>query len=347
MNNIENKNSSKKKNKTTPFILRLLCKCLFIFVLITSVFLAIHNVRETVLYIMEDQKAVIEMDRVNDFIFGKYDCRLKEIRKYKYFIIPILNDNDFITLRDCIVKLKNGKKINLKYVLTVDDFPDKFKYTNEYDLRADYYLPFRDRRRAEKECDLVLKEEGMEYNIVNSGIFYCPSADGSEESNLIVLDAKEYFSKVHNSDEYFVSVEEALKECHDLRYAPDIIKNIYLVLKKDEYEGGYRLCYMTAPQGIEGYLVEADVKVNTDGMFCVKSAKVFKYEKDWVNNAKYSFDKSEAENKSAGFTGDDRLNEVLKEYDPEAALRITEIPMDDRIIYFWQMYYPNRKYGIP
>ncbi len=110
MNNIENKNSSKKKNKTNPFILRLLCKCLFIFVLITSVFLAIHNVRETVLYIMEDQKAVIEMDKVNDFIFGKYDCRLKEIRKYKYFIIPILNDNDYITLRDCIVELKNGKK---------------------------------------------------------------------------------------------------------------------------------------------------------------------------------------------------------------------------------------------
>ena len=90
MNSTKNVNSVNKKEKTIPFILRLLYKCFFIFVLITSVFLAIYNVRETVLYIMEDQKAVIEMDKVNDFIFGKYDCRLKEIRKYKYFIIPIL-----------------------------------------------------------------------------------------------------------------------------------------------------------------------------------------------------------------------------------------------------------------
>jgi len=297
---------------------------------------------------MEDQKAVIEMDKVNDFIFGKYDCRLKEIRKYKYFIIPILNDNDFITLRDCIVKLKNGKKINLKYVLTVDDFPDKFKYTDAYDLRADYYLPFRDRRKAEKKYDSLLKEDGMGYNIVNSGIFYYMLSDSDffQKKHLMVLDACKYFSNEHRKDEYFDSIEEALENSDDFKYAPDKLKHINIILKKDEYEGGCRICYMSEPKGIEGYLVEADIKVNDDGMFRVKSAKMFKYEKDWVNNAKYSFDKSKAENKSDGFTGDDRLKEALKEYDPEAALKITEIPMDDRIIYFWQMYYPNRRYGI-
>ena len=348
MNSTKNVNSVNKKEKTIPFILRLLYKCFFIFVLITSVFFAIHNIRETILYIMEDQKAVIEMDKVNDFMLSKYNFRLKEIRKYKYFIIPIPIDYNDSTIGGPAVELENGRKINPKYVLEEDDFPDKFKHTSTYYLGSYYYLPFRDRRKAEKKYDSLLKEDGMGYNIVNSGIFYYRLSDSDfpPKKHLMVLDAHKYFSNEHRKDEYFDSIEEALENSDDFKYAPDKLKHINIILKKDEYEGGCRICYMSEPKGIEGYLVEADIKVNDDGMFCVKSAKVFKYEKDWVNNARYSFDKSEAEDKSGGFTGDDRLNEVLKEYDPEAALRITEIPMDDRIIYFWQMYYPNRRYGI-
>ena len=157
MNSTKNVNSINKKDKTTPFILRLLYKCLFIFVLITSVFFAIHNIRETILYIMEDQKAVIEMDKVNDFMLSKYNFRLKEIRKYKYFIIPIPIDYNDSTIGGPAVELENGRKINPKYVLEEDDFPDKFKHTSTYYLGSYYYLPFRDRRKAEKKIRFFIK----------------------------------------------------------------------------------------------------------------------------------------------------------------------------------------------
>ena len=344
MNRIENENSVKNENKTFLFVLKLLYTCLCIFALTTSVLFTIFNVKKILLCIItEDKKAVLEMDKLNDFLLGKYNCSLREIRKYeyKYFSIPLPNHYyDYnINSKGYAVKLKNGKKINPEYVLTADNFPNKFKNADRCSIGSMYYLPFKDGESAEKKFDSLLKEDDIEYNIVNSGIFYYYLFSDLDKNDLIISDAKEYFSKAHNRDEYFDSIEEALKKCYDLRYAPDSLKNISLVLRKDEYEGGYRLCYMSSPEGIEGYLVEADIKVNTDGMFCVKSAKVSKYQKDWVNNAKYSLDKSKMESedisKIAGFTGDENIKELLKEYNPNAKPEITEIPMDDRIIYFW------------
>ncbi len=338
MNRIENENAVKNENKTFLFVVKLLYTCLCIFVLITSVLFTVLNVKKILLcIIMEDKKTVLEIDKLNDFMLGKYNYSLREIRKYeyKYFSIPVPNNK----YNRRSIKLKNGEKINPEYVLTEDNFPDKFKNTDRYYSGSKYYLPFKDGESAEKKLDSLLKEDDIEYNIVNSGIFYYYLFSDLDKNDLIISDAKEYFSKAHNRDEYFDSIEEALKNCYDLRYAPDSLKNISLVLRKDEYEGGYRLCYMSSPEGIEGYLVEADIKVNTDGMFCVKSAKVSKYQKDWVNNAKYSLDKSKMESKDiskiAGFTGDENIKELLKEYNPNAKPEITEIPMDDRIIYFW------------
>lgn len=289
------------------------------------------NLRIFIRHIGKDTEAMSEMYKVNDFFINKYNLRIGELEEYEGSIIPFKLTKIFKPE----LYLKSGKIQKISYGVKKYRYPDKLKYL--VSSISFYYIPYNNKEEAlEIIKQAIPGPYGMKKNcfLINSGIFVY-SGEANEYKNAI-YDAQEYFSKEHNEeDKYFVTIDEALTNCRCFRYAPENLKEICILLKKFCYNGGIKIYYISIPKGISGYFVEADIKINTAGQYRVESAKVFKYEKDWFNNAKYSIEKAQNKGMTGWFTGDSHIKELAE----KEGLKVGEINMDDRIVYYWKRSY--------
>lgn len=323
------------KNNIKKHIIDIAKKIYFIILKVIIIFICILffiNLKIFIMHIIRDGKALAQMYEVNDFLINRYNLIIGELEEYgETGMIPFAI-NKILRWK---VHLRSGKTQDIFYGVQGYSYPNKFKYLK--DNTSLYYVPYSTKEKAQEIMAQIKPQEyrrGEERFLVNTGIFFDSNqhVGAWEGYREILFDTQEYFLKEYDEDGYFRYLSEALTNCRRFRYAPEELTHIDVLLKKDEYDGGFKIYYMSKPIGIEGYFVEADIKTNQNGEFHVEDIKAFKYEKDWFNNAQYSIERARTKRMSGWLTGDSRIKEMMV---PEES-KVGEIQMDDGIVYYWQ-----------